>query len=819
MRSNLQNLYITLFVIIIFYIYPLHALEEVKTFSYEEKNFGPKEIPHVLRISSYDDGTVVARIVKTNVNKSTSIKHCNHEIFSLRFIYPNGTVIEKDIDLEGVEKFNYCAIYNTGFDDLLEYDLIRPNQILIRYFNTTNFNDVSTYEGWGMIIDFDGKLYDRTSMGFWGIRKEYNKLQTTLKKLVFNINKEKGFIVCYNGPDPESTNVTWQQYKIEFDGKFNKLTHGTIKLTTGISDEAYTLIPTVDEGYSFVYKVITNDLSRGQLYATFISYNQKGSANFILYQSNLADIEPVPISCNIEYDGVGHTCSVSGREVTRITTSNITHNKVRFLSSGSIVSFNVTNLMPPNNTGLTSTWIFESLLFGGYLITKRDGVIDGMYFCVYPESGNITCPSGLEQPVKINSNYAYTVLPNNTLLIAQIEYNNTWRLHVIDLPKQTERGNGYFNTNIKSTYPEIHSSINSDITNISIDFYKPVTLSSDVDGKILIYQKIGQKIILRQKTFATQCKLDNDDTRVIIDILNSTFSKSGGIYFVKIENNFVKDRNYREPLLGVKENVWSFTIEDKKMTYTFTSSTTGLFRLTEKGTEYCEGLSDDKQNKFFDELLDELADAVQILRNRLSKYKNYQIDPNSNKSKQKKFLISIKIEETKNEYEKDVDTVIKDISYMMSNNNQTPIGNYQLAYLDSNYGFNPAPDYWQEYKFKLLGILLILIALIVLFILASIREKKGQNIAIFKFALFIFDFIADILFLTNNADDVRELYIPRISVITYDIIPILSLTSSSINLIINIVGRLYQAIIYVRKRRLQPLSIIERDDELIKDTK
>lgn len=59
----------------------------------------------------------------------------------------------------------------------------------------------------------------------------------------------------------------------------------------------------------------------------------------------------------------------------------------------------------------------------------------------------------------------------------------------------------------------------------------------------------------------------------------------------------------------------------------------------------------------------------------------------------------------------------------------------------------------------------------------------------------------------------------RISVITYDIIPILSLTSSSINLIINIVGRLYQAIIYVRKRRLQPLSIIERDDELIKDTK
>ncbi|RGB41737.1 hypothetical protein C1646_662836 [Rhizophagus diaphanus] len=226
--------------------------------------------------------------------------------------------------------------------------------------------------------------------------------------------------------------------------------------------------------------------------------------------------------------------------------------------------------MPPDNTGLTSSWIFGSLLFGGYLITKRDRVIDGMYFCFYPESGNITCPSGLEQPVKTNSNYAYTVLPNNTLLIAQMEYDNTWKLHVIDLPKQTNR---------------------------------------EEQNILKIYQMINKM-------------------------------------------------------------------------------------------------------SFFDELLDELADAVQILRIRLSKYKNYQIDPNSNKSKQKKILISIKIDETNNEYEKDVDTVIKDISYMMSNNNQTPIGYYQLAYLDSNYGFNPA---------------------------------------------------------TNNADDVLELYIPRTLISSYNI--------------------------------------------------
>ncbi|CAB4406457.1 unnamed protein product [Rhizophagus irregularis] len=45
---------------------------------------------------------------------------------------------------------------------------------------------------------------------------------------------------------------------------------------------------------------------------------------------------------------------------------------------------------------------------------------------------------------------------------------------MINLPKFTN-DNGYFNTNIESTFPKINSTIYPDITNISTDFYDPFT--------------------------------------------------------------------------------------------------------------------------------------------------------------------------------------------------------------------------------------------------------------------------------------------------------------------------------------------------------
>src|SRR3954454_8851985 len=114
-------------------IYPLslYTKAQMRTFSHdEEKDYGPTEMPHVYDTKVYDDGTVVAKIIRKNANTSTPYKDCFLEMLSLRIIHLNGTVVEKDIKLD-IPQFNYC-------DGFLDYHLIRKNHTLVTYFNATN---------------------------------------------------------------------------------------------------------------------------------------------------------------------------------------------------------------------------------------------------------------------------------------------------------------------------------------------------------------------------------------------------------------------------------------------------------------------------------------------------------------------------------------------------------------------------------------------------------------------------------------------------------------------------------------------------------
>ncbi|GBB88966.1 hypothetical protein RclHR1_01560002 [Rhizophagus clarus] len=751
MQSNLQNFYIKVFALFVIFlcVYPLHIIARISTFSHiEEKDYGPQSQPRVSDIKTYND-IIAVRIVRNQVR--TKGRHCNYNIFFLRIIYPNGTVIEKDIKLEGVQPFNYCS-YMAGNQDQLYYEIIEMNRILVIYNNSTNSQ---TFEGWGMITDFDGNVFDRTSIGLMGHRnhRNRNRLVKPPLQVVFNINKEKGFIIGHRSLNNDY--FAWRQYKMGLDGKFIILTSGNITIDDSFIFRPRSLVQTADENYYFIYKKYAspNSILQDQIIAEFIGYNKSDTTKIYLYQTNLTNRISHPISCNIEYTRVGHSCSFP----MKFNNSNF-NVKIGFLSSGAAISLNYTEFSFPNNQINFSSWRLQSLLFGGYILTKplgNDSTNDnGLYIYVFSEDGTPYNTPGLNQLLNANLNYAYTPLPNNTFLIAQMEHNNTWILNLIDLPKITN-DSGYFNTNVESTFPAINSLIPStypDIKNISIDFRDPVTLS---DGNLTIY-KIDQGKILRQITPGTGCTLDNDNTRVILNIFNYTFGKSGGNYSITIDNNFVKSRIYGEPLLGVRYGIWNFEIEDKKYMYTITSPTSGLFRLTVDRTNIIKNSAVDENNQFFNNLLDELAEALQISRNRLSKNSKNQIDPDSGD----KLLISINIDETKNPYEKDVNSVIQDINTMMSDSSQTPIGNGTLANLDFTYGFNPAPNYLQEYGPKLLCLLLIIVLLVILYILANRREKKGHNIAIFKFSLYVFDFVMDTLFIINNANDVIKLYIP-----------------------------------------------------------
>ena len=85
----------------------------------------------------YDNGTVVLRIIRKNPNVSTTDWTCFYEMLSLRIIYPNGTVIERDIKLEGVQQSSYCKWFYADFDNI-GYELIRMDQILVTYLNKFN---------------------------------------------------------------------------------------------------------------------------------------------------------------------------------------------------------------------------------------------------------------------------------------------------------------------------------------------------------------------------------------------------------------------------------------------------------------------------------------------------------------------------------------------------------------------------------------------------------------------------------------------------------------------------------------------------------
>src|SRR5436305_14610809 len=128
-----------------------------------------------------------------------------------------------------------------------------------------------------------------------------------------------------------------------------------------------------------------------------------------------------------------------------------------------------------------------------------------------------------------------------------METNNSWNFQAIDLPKFTT-DNGYFNPMIETTFPAINSSIDPNILKISINFSRPVEFSSN--SNLSIYQVIGDHKYLRQLVTNIDCSIEYTEnfhaTIVSADVLKSTFSVFKGNYFIKMDNNFVRDGFFKE---------------------------------------------------------------------------------------------------------------------------------------------------------------------------------------------------------------------------------------------------------------------------------
>src|SRR5436309_2782853 len=148
---QVKILFLLIFAIVLC-IYPLYTVAGIRTFTHVEENneYDQTIKPRMQQLKVYDDGTAVARIVRLNKGMSAPPKTCFYDTFSLRIIHLDGIVDEKDFKLD-IPPINYCFIIQDSQPiRFLDYEIIRKNQILITYVNTTNPNDYSTFEDWGM---------------------------------------------------------------------------------------------------------------------------------------------------------------------------------------------------------------------------------------------------------------------------------------------------------------------------------------------------------------------------------------------------------------------------------------------------------------------------------------------------------------------------------------------------------------------------------------------------------------------------------------------------------------------------------------------
>ncbi|RHZ78429.1 hypothetical protein Glove_165g110 [Diversispora epigaea] len=723
--------------------------------------------PRIWQYGKYFDGTVVIRIISRNPNKT----HIYGEVWvkpvlSLRIIYSNGTVSEIDKDLE-IQEFNWHITTSPGGDylDPINIFALQKGFLLVRYFNASNTDDINTYEERGRIIDWNGNLYDEVNFG--GAYIENDIWYPTGTTIVINIDPEKGLIrvvgrnVIY---------IEWQQYMIDDSFNLKNLTDGKITLPQSGTSAVFNTVATVDEGYSIIIGNFTNSTNSDsflELYATVydlkIEYNNtQFSTPKLLYQLPLPNITLSNIFCGISSSGIGQVCIL-----------NATHNgvtsyvKLDFLSSGFVTKITPLSKLPKLPSSYTTGWSVESIPYGGYLFYGSffNGNQTNTYGYYLNEIENKFTEWDFPEPSVLNVKGILLILPNNTMLVSQIESLNTWSFFTTDIPKYSVNSdNGYSNLLINSTNPPINAIIQpTDMSNITITYYDPVELS---DGYIWIYQvdNNGNNFIRQYVDGGNKkyCSISESGLTVTVKVIKSTFSNPSSQFYVKVDNNFVRSKALGEPLMGINDNIWKFNTYPSEKTIKGTNAISGVLRLTIEGTEYYENLDSTGKSNFFSDLQIILSEIIPVNIKQLSSNEKTQIDGTISRQ----IIFSLNIQSSK---ERSIKSIIDDLDDMIKYKSITSISLFPTTnYLDEVFGFEQQ-NLWNKCKWGFLGVILTFAFLVFLFSIANGRTRHGRNMAIFQLGFIIYDFVLDVIFVSVKGRVVVALYIPSVVFLTVPI--------------------------------------------------
>ncbi|KAF0523212.1 hypothetical protein F8M41_015437 [Gigaspora margarita] len=676
-------------------------------FNYTESKLGDLNAPPLIAdINTYDDGTILIHIIR---NESTQTNDCSkirgmslEKKLYIRLIFLNGTVKEIDPNLKSeLNPINYCLLNSDSTDYKINklnnkvvylndtknnnlsilHNLVNPITIyplqnpfiLVTYVNTTNSSDPTTYEECMEVIDWNG--ISKSNMCFNGAW-----INSTIQ---LNANKKLGFIRFVYKPtyDEYTLHVErmfhWRQYSIDNYGNLSNLTGGELLPSSIIGHQALnysldysliTIVPTIDNGYLVIFNYTLRNNSILGLCANFITYNDT--------RTNFSELFSIDIFQTIKSNMI-ITSVYCGLYVSLLNCivflNNITtyYVEIHLGSSGDV--YYSSNLVPKPQQGLTA----KMLPLGGYMldVTAYDNDDNNTYYYIFYTDDR----AFLTNYFGVNA-----ITRNNTFLLASPYTNDniSWSLHIIPLPGFHD-DHGYDNPLINNTIPSINANVDSSTTFLNITFNNYTLLLST--NNITIYKASDNSI--RQRVSATMydfCKISSDKLTVSIKVIGSTFNEYDEQYFVTMDNNFVKNTRYNDPLKGIDDGVWTLKTDSLDIQKIYSDNAiTGSVRLTQEASKQFSPFSKDNHSVYIDNLLNELAVKVPINRYCLrsdNRFHNEFYD---------QVVIIIRIDIRNNEIKRIASEVSSDLNNMIIYKIVTTFSQGITNNLDQGYGFKP----------------------------------------------------------------------------------------------------------------------------------
>ncbi|GBC03264.1 hypothetical protein RclHR1_05040005 [Rhizophagus clarus] len=759
------------FIFLLLIILSTTILPTKSSITFEEPQPETPSTPRVLNTACYDDNTILVRIVRVNYTAPPLV--CVEERLSIRTIYPNGTVKVFDLSSNtlNIQSFNFC-IWPT-FNPLRYYP-IKNNLLLITYAEAEDVNNPYTYNDWGMVIDLNGVIISKTKLSSSFVNTTSNEWLPAQDSITLNVHRDNGFLRM--NPINE-TYLLLQQLRIDENGEIQFLAESYITYTGHPIDA----IATMDGGYAVIYPdyepASSIPLTPYMTIRGFFLQNESPEIQgpFDLYQTSNLVSSVILLDCRFTKVGYGQTCLVVLDTLPE--TNQNTFIKIDFLSSGTVYNITIFQKNPADFTDFS----LEALSYGGYFIYSTTHPNAGsnlnLYGYVLDDQGN-RYNWDLPYPTLTDEGGGIVVLPNNTLAIPQPEFGQTWGLITTDLYKiEGARDHGYGNLHIFSTTPNISDVIDpSQTQTLIIKFYDKVDISPYHNITILQDDGFGNGII-RQFTSATvnngEFIRSIDDYTVEVTVIDSTFNQFNTKYYVLIDDGFVKSKQYQEPILGIQDSTWNFMtmpqqVGSKSLSDVYhekvnATRVDGKVRLTTDATAYFKSFKHDKVRvkEFFDNLRQELANAVPVSLDRITTSGRHEIDKSVSPEQ---YILSINVEKAKIKGDKSVNLVVHDLDTLIRNKLITVIGTGEYTnYLDSNYGYVPMPR-WIE---KNLASTIATLALNFTLLFASYWYKM---FAIFKCGNAIENFVTSILFTSIDAGSVENIFTTSLFFVTFPFI-------------------------------------------------